>query len=331
MGPVRIGVLGAARVTPRAVLDPARQIADAEVVAVAARDRDRAQDFAAEHGIPKVHRDYEALLADPEVDAVYNALPNGLHGRWTIAALEAGKHVLCEKPFTANAAEAEHVGAAAAAAGTVVMEALHDRFHPLARRMSEVVEDGTLGSVHHLEARLVAVLPQRDNLRYRLDLAGGATMDVGCYAIHQVRTLAGAEPTVTSARAKLIAPGVDRWMQADFEFADGRTGRITCGLLAAALPIADIRVRGDAGVLKVLFPNRPDLFKGLVVRRRNGRTMREKVTGTRSTYAYQLEAFCAAVLEGTPVLTPPVDSIANMRVIDAVYEAAGLEPREPSV
>jgi predicted dehydrogenase len=154
-------------------------------------------------------------------------------------------------------------------------------------------------------------------------------MDIGCYSIHQLRTLAGAEPAVTGARAKLIAPGVDRWMRADFEFADGRTGRVTCGLLAAAIPIVDIRVRGDEGDLKVLFPNRPGLFKHLVVRRRAGGTTREPVP-VGSSYAHQLEAFCTAVLQGGPVLTPPADSIANMRVIDAVYEAAGLDPREPS-
>ena len=326
---VRIGLLGAARITPRAVLEPAKDLDDAEVVAVAARDVDRARAFAREHGIPTVHETYEALLADPGIDAVYNPLPNGLHGRWTIAALDGGKHVLCEKPFAANAEEAERVGEAAARSGKVVMEAMHDRYHPLERRMLEIVESGVLGAIHHIETRMLAVLPQRGDIRYRLDLAGGATMDVGCYSIHQLRSVRGTEPTVTGARTKLISPGVDRWMRADLEFPDGCTGRITCGLLAAQVPIADIRVHGDAGVLKVLFPNRPNMFKRIVVRSRDGHTTRERVAGA-STYRYQLEAFCGAVLRSEPVLTPPADSIANMRVIDAVYEAAGLERREPS-
>jgi len=329
MRPVRIGVLGAARITPLAVLGPARTLGAAEVVAVAARDPQRARAFAREHAIARVHETYDALIADPEVDAVYNPLPNGLHGRWTIAAVEAGKHVLCEKPFTANAEEAERVGAAADRAGTVVMEALHDRYHPLGIRMREVVGSGELGVVQHLEARMLVVLPRRGDLRYRLDLAGGALMDVGCYSIHQLRTLAGTEPTVTSARAKLSSPGVDRWMRADLGFSDASTGRVTCGLLSAQLPIVDIRVQGDAGVLKARFPNRPQMFKGFTVHFRDGAKRRERVTGE-STYWYQLQAFCAAVQHGTPVLTPPSDSIANMRVIDSVYEAAGLEPRQPS-
>ena len=125
METVRIGVLGAARITPAAVIRPARATAEAEVVAIAARDRGRADTFAAKHGVPQVLGDYGALIASPDIDAVYNPLPNGLHARWTDAALEAGKHVLCEKPFTANAEEAEQNAATAARTGLVVMEAFH--------------------------------------------------------------------------------------------------------------------------------------------------------------------------------------------------------------
>ncbi|MCJ7672955.1 MAG: Gfo/Idh/MocA family oxidoreductase [Acidimicrobiia bacterium] len=330
MNPVRIGVLGAAKIAPKAVIEPARTLPEVEIVAVAAREPERARAFAAEQGIGRVHDTYEALVTDPEIDAVYNPLPNALHGRWTIAALEAGKHVLCEKPFTANAEEAEKVGAAAERAGTVVMEALHDRYHPLAIRMREVVASGELGALRHLTARMLAVLPERGNQRYRLDLAGGSLMDVGCYSIHQLRTLASAEPTVVEARAKLSSPGVDRWMRANLAFPDGGTGRVTCGLLSAQVPTVDLRIEGDAGVLTAWFPNRPQLFKGFTVKLRGGGKRRERIVGE-STYWYQLQAFCAAVQHGAPVLTPPADSIANMRVIDAVYEAAGMEPRRPSV
>src|SRR4051794_39249214 len=129
MEPLRIGTLGAARITPGALVRPAARRGDAVVVAVAARERQKAERFAGKHQIPTVHDSYRALLADPEVEAVYNPLPNGLHGYWTIAALEAGKHVLCEKPFTANAEEAEAVAAVAERTGLVVMEAFHWRYH----------------------------------------------------------------------------------------------------------------------------------------------------------------------------------------------------------
>src|SRR5690348_11472118 len=135
MTTLRIGILGAARIAPSAVIKPARNHDEAVVTAVAARDRGRADAFATKHGIPNVRDSYAALIADPDVDAIYNPLPNGLHAEWTIAALEAGKAVLCEKPFTANAKEAEEVAAVATRTGVVVMEAFHYRYHPLAHRM----------------------------------------------------------------------------------------------------------------------------------------------------------------------------------------------------
>ena len=157
MDAVRIGALGAARITPAALTKPAASLDDVEVVAVAARDRSRAQTFASKHGIATVHDSYDALLADAQVEAVYNPLPNGLHGRWTIAALAAGKHVLCEKPFTANAAEAEQVAVAAAAApGLVCMEAFHYRYHPLVERLLDIIASGEIGDVRRVETRMFA-------------------------------------------------------------------------------------------------------------------------------------------------------------------------------
>src|SRR5262249_7434716 len=142
--------------------------------AIAARDPNRARAFAAKHNIPKVHESYEALLADDDLDAIYNPLPNGLHGLWTLRALDAGKHVLCEKPFTANAAEAQTVADATASSGLVVMEAFHWRYHPMAARMLEVIASGELGDVRRIEAALCFPLPMFKDIRYQLDLAGGA-------------------------------------------------------------------------------------------------------------------------------------------------------------
>jgi predicted dehydrogenase len=323
--PVRIGILGAARIAPAAVIAPARAIPEAEVVAVAARDPERAEAFARKHGVPRTHRDYEALITDPEVDAVYNPLPNGLHGVWTIAALEGGKHVLCEKPFTANAAEAEAVVAAGERSERVVMEAFHYRYHPLFARALDLCEQ--LGTIRRLSTRMNAVLPNRNDIRYRLDLAGGAAMDVGCYALHQLRTIAGAEPTVLEATPTTISPGVDRAMRARLSFGAGSTATMECALLAARAPIADIRVVGEHGSAWVFFPTKPQI--GFISARIGGSTRRERVRGER-TFFYQLRAFCNAVQNGAPVLTPPADAVANMRVIDAVYEASGLGARKPS-
>ena len=143
--PLRIGILGAARIAPSALINPAKGNVEVVVAAVAARDASRAQAFAAKHGIAGVHEGYESLIADPEIDAVYNPLPNSLHGRWTRAALAAGKHVLCEKPFAANAAEAREIAELAAKSKRVVMEAFHYRYHPLALRIEQIIASGELG------------------------------------------------------------------------------------------------------------------------------------------------------------------------------------------
>jgi predicted dehydrogenase len=325
MGTVRIGILGAARIAPGAAIKPARNVRDAEVVAVAARDRSRAEAFAAKHGIPKVCDSYAALIADPGVDAIYNPLPNGLHAEWTIAALEAGKHVLCEKPFTANAKEAEAVAAVATRTGLVVMEAFHYRYHPLARRMREIVERGELGTIRRVETALCFPLPKFSDIRYRYDLAGGATMDVGSYTVHMARLLGCEEPEVVSATAKRRTPDVDRAMRAELSFPSGHTGRITCSMWSSWILQTSARVTGDRGELHVINPTAPQLWHRMRVKV-DGSTRTEKFT-RRPTYEFQLEAFCGAVLRGEPTLTPPPDSIANMRVIDAIYVAAGMTPR----
>jgi predicted dehydrogenase len=334
MEPLRIGTLGAAKITPGALTKPAREVPEVEVVAVAARDHARAERFAQKRGIPTVHDSYEALLADPNVDALYNPLPNGLHGRWTLAALDAGKHVLCEKPFTANAEEAERVAAAADATGLVVMEAFHYRYHPLIARVLEILRSGELGALRRIDTRMCFPLPFPHDIRYQLDLAGGATMDAGCYAIHQARTLAGAEPTVTDASAKCSSPGVDRWLRAELRFSDELTGSIECALMSSRLISLQARVEGERGSLAVTNLTSPQYFHRLVVRTRDpdtgaARRRKEHVQGD-PTYVYQLRAFAAAVREGAPFPTTPADAVANMKVIDAAYRAAGLDPREPT-
>ncbi len=325
---MQIGVLGAARIAPPALIKPAKANADVVVAAVAARDVSRAQAFAAKHDIARVHDSYDALLADPNLDAIYNPLPNGLHGKWTRAALAAGKHVLCEKPFTANAAEAREIAELAAQSDRVVMEAFHYRYHPMALRIEEIIASGELGKLKRVEAALCFPLPKFSDIRYNFSLAGGATMDAGCYAVHMVRTFGGSTPEVVSAQAKLRDPQVDRAMTAEVRFAEGHTGRIRCSMWSSHLLEFSAHVVGDQGELRALNPVLPQVYHRLSVRSSAGK--RVERFPRRASYAYQLDAFAAAVLRGEPVKTTPADAVENMTVIDAIYRAAGLPLREPS-
>jgi predicted dehydrogenase len=323
---VRIGVLGAARIVPAALVRPGRSVASVEVAAVAARDVGRAQHFADRHAIPRVHGSYEELLDDPNVDAVYVPLPNGLHGKWTSAALAAGKHVLCEKPFAANADEAAEVAAAAKSSGLVVMEAFHYRYHPLALRLADVVAE--LGELRHVEARMCFPLPRFGDIRYSLELAGGALMDAGCYPVNAVRYLGGAEPEVKSARALLKGDGVDRAMRAELKFPAGHTGTVVTSMWSRSLLRLSAKVLGANGELRVFNPFAPQFGHRLVVKV-NGHHRVERFD-RRPSYEYQLEAFADAVLHGKPFPTTADDAVATMRVVDEIYRAAGLPVRRPS-
>ncbi len=320
-----IGVLGAASIVPSALIGPARSVPEVQVAAVAARNPARANVFARKHGIPRVHQTYADLLADPQIDAVYNPLPNSLHAEWTVRALRAGKHVLCEKPLSANARQAEEMAQAAREAGRVLSEGFAYRYHPLAARMKEIVASGELGSIRHIEGQFCFLLPSPGNIRFRYDLAGGALMDAGCYPVSLIRFLAGAEPAVTHAQARLISPQVDYWMKADLAFADGRSGRIACALLSPWLFRSFVAVRGDAGELRVFNPYHPHWLHRLTLRTRAG-IRREQVPGE-NVYVYQLRAFARAVRGEGSLSTGPDDALANMRLIDAIYEKAGLQRR----
>jgi predicted dehydrogenase len=323
---LRIGILGAARIAPMALVRPARRVPEVEIAAVAARDPARARAFAAKHGVPGVHESYAALVSDPELDAIYNPLPNSLHCEWTIRALEAGKHVLCEKPLASNADEAGRMVETAERSGRRLVEAFHWRYHPLAARVREILDAGEIGRVRRVETAMCVPLAIPGDIRYRLDLAGGATMDTGCYAIHMLRFLAGAEPVeVTDVQMQLSSPGVDRWMQAELRFPDGVTGRATCSLFSSTLLRIGARVIGERGELRVVNPVAPHLWHRLTVQGPAGRRA-EKAPGE-ATYTHQLRAFAAAVRDGAPTPTGGADSIANMRVIDAVYAKAGLPRR----
>jgi predicted dehydrogenase len=328
MDSLRIGILGAAAIAPQALVKPAARVPEVTVAAVAARDQRRARRFADRHGIPRVYASYAELVASDELDAVYIPLPNGLHGAWTVRAVQAGKHVLCEKPFTANAEEARAVADAVAGSDRVVMEAFHYRYHPLAARVLELIADATIGTVRHVEAHLCFPLPRFSDIRYNLDLAGGATMDAGCYVLHALRTFGPGEPTVRAARATLHRPEVDRAMEIAVEYPGGATGRGIASMWSRRLVDVSLRITGDAGSIRVLNFVVPQLYHRLTIATAAGRRT-ERVRGD-ATYTYQLRAFHDAVANGTPVLTGAPDAVTTMALIDATYRAAGLAVREPT-
>ncbi|MEP7089194.1 MAG: Gfo/Idh/MocA family oxidoreductase [Nocardioidaceae bacterium] len=326
--PLRIGLLGAATISENAVCAPARR-AGHRLVVVAARDADRARAFADARGVERVAASYDEVLGDPEVDLVYNPLANGLHARWNIAALRAGKHVLCEKPFAANGEDARRVAEVARAEGGVVMEAYHYAFHPVMRRVLEVVASGEIGSVRHVGSTMVIPAPDDGNPRWSLDLAGGALMDVGCYALHALRQLgasAGGEPTVRSALAheRVGHPGVDEWVLADLDYPGGATGGFFTSMDGPEI-VMRLAVVGSLGRVEAhsfVLPHTDDRVE--VVTAAGSRTER---LGTRSSYDYQLEVMADVVAGRIPVPLDLDDAVATMDLLDATYVAAGLDPR----
>jgi predicted dehydrogenase len=199
----------------------------------------------------------------------------------------------------------------------------------LAGRVREIVESGELGELRHVEAWNCFPLPRFSDIRYRLDLAGGALMDAGCYAVHMLRLVGLGEPTVVSAAAKLHGEGIDRAMAAELRFDAGHTGTLHCSMWSRSLLHLSVRVVGSEGELRVLNPIAPQFPHRLTIRTAAGK--RVEPVPKRSTYSYQLEAFRDAVAgQASANLTPPSDSIANMAVIDDIYRAAGLSPRRPS-
>ncbi len=342
---MRIGMLGAAWIGPMGLIEPAKEVDGADVVALAARDRERARAYATEHGIPLVFDSYDDLLASEEIDAVYNPLPNSHHARWTIAALEAGKPVLLEKPFTANADEARQVADVAERTGLVVMEAYHWRFHPQAERAIELVADGVVGEVSHVEAAMVfPSMHGPDDIRFRYDLAGGALMDTGSYALSNLRAFGELE--VVQAEAEEMAPDVDVRMTAELRYLDreataavtsaftGTDQKAELGDPDAVDPDefdfefqADVVVTGTGGRLLIDNPLAPMWGSGLTVTDRDGEVLIQEAAQPVATYTCQLEAFRACVEDGGPNLYPPSESIKTMELIDAVYQTAGLPVR----
>ena len=327
--PLRIGVLGAARISGLAIVAPAAATGH-RLVAGAARARHRAEAFAKEHGVERVVDSYTDLVADPEVDVVYNPLPNGLHGPWNSRALHAGKHVLSEKPSASNAEEAAAVADAVRKAGTTFMEAFHYLFHPVTRRLLAIAESGELGRIEHVATMVAIPPPPETDPRWSLALAGGAMMDLGCYSLHAQRMmgrLVGGPPELVSAQAgtRRGLTDVDEWLTAGLAFPSGATGIARCHMAYREVEMT-FRILGTKGEAVAHNFVQPHLDDRLSISTGSG--SRVETLGKRSSYTYQLEAFAAAVRTGAPLPIDAHDAVSNMRLIDACYQAAGL-PRRP--
>ena len=326
---IRLGLIAASRIAKPAVVDPVADVDGVELTAIAARDPERARSTAAAWSIPSVFDTYEALIASPDVDAVYIGTPASLHRQPAIAAIAAGKHVLCEKPFAANADDARLIADAARASDVVVMEAFHWRYHPYAQQIRDVLDSGVLGAMQRVEAAFD--IPDghiaRNDIRWDLPLGGGSTMDLGCYSIQWARFAAGPDPVVVSAEAVTPVTGIDGSLVAELRWPSGVTGQIRSSMIASGDEDAIfLRVAGERGEMLATNPLAPQHGGALLTVEVDGATTTHEVVRS-ATYFHQLEAFRDAIVHGTPFPTTADDGVRNMEIIDDCYRAAGLAPR----
>ena len=316
---LKVGILGAAAIAPAAIIDPARRRTDVTVTAIASRGIERARDFARQHDIPTAYGSYEELLADPAIDLVYVALPPSAHAEWSIAALQAGKDVLCEKPFAVNGAEARMMADAAAATGRRLVEAFHDHYHPLAARTKVLAS--MLGRLISVEGVFLARNPFTPGaLRHEPALGGGALMDLGVYPLHGIRNLLDEEPVGATAVATLNPAGADESIEAELAFPSGVTGIVRASMSADFENW--LRVVGERGELRVsgvVFPSKGHSISYTI----DGIERTETVAG-RSTYDHQLEALLSGIATGELLPTEGHDSVSTMDSVDMIYRAAGV-------
>ncbi|KAF8586323.1 NAD(P)-binding protein [Ramaria rubella] len=351
--PLKFGILGAAAIAPLALILAARSHAEAEVAAVAARDEQKAKSFAKKHDIAKVYygpRGYQELIDDPNIDVIYNPLPNGLHFEWSAKALAAGKHVLLEKPSTTSSEETLKLFEIAASKGVVLLEAFHFRFHPAFIRLMEVLESGEFGKVLNITSELAVPRSyfKNDDIRFDFDLGGGALLDMGCYPILAVRTILSAEPTsvLTANHKSHLDPNIDRMVQATFTFPNDVTADIFCDLqmpwylgIIPPWPKLHITVQLEGGqVCLYNFPG-AHFINSITITPKDGKKRVERIYKPKegkgedwwTTYRYQLEAFVDKVRGRAPhTWMSGTDSVNQMRALEMVYEKIGLSARPKS-
>lgn len=334
---LRWGILGTGNIA-RQFAAGVRASQRGELSAVGSRRRESADTFAATHHISAVHGSYDDLLADPAVDAIYNSLPNSMHYEWTIKALRAGKHVLCEKPFAVDAAQAQEMFDVARQTGKVLVEAFMYRSHPLTHAILKAVKDGAIGELRLIRTSFCYRTTKiTGNVRFSRELAGGGLMDVGCYCINFSRLFAGGEPVGMSAVAHLHETGVDDLLSATLQFPNGILAGFSCGMIAQADNTAQLC--GSEGYIEVPVPWKPPANESLFVIARGTpprmdgpvktpaapqrQTVRVNVDG--ELYGIEADDFTAAVFDGnTPTVTPH-DTLGNMRVLDELRRQIGLK------
>jgi len=325
-GVVRWGILSTANIGVRKVIPATQKAERCEVVAIASRDGERAARTAAELGIPRAHEGYEALLSDPEVDAVYIPLPNSEHAAWTIAAARAGKHVLCEKPLAMTAAEAEEMVRACSNEGVLLMEAFMYRLHPSWEAVRDLVASGRIGRVRAIQSWFSFYNDDPGNIRNVPELGGGALYDIGCYCINLSRMLFGGEPTGIEASVTRDATGTDVLTSAILAF-DDDVAVFTCSTRAE--PDQRVHIYGTEGRISIGIPFNipPDRPAEITVTAGGDPPVSpasETLTfAAADEYTIQAERFANAVLDGPPLPIPPEDAIGNLRVIDAIFRAGG--------
>jgi predicted dehydrogenase len=326
MAPLKIGILGAARIADDGIVEPSRVLGH-RLVAVAARDRSRAEAFAAQRGVERVHQTYAEVIDDPEVEVVYNALVNSLHAKWNQYALNAGKHVLSEKPFASNAAEALMVRDVARTASGHIVEGFHYLHHPVNLRLRELVTSGELGDVQQVDIELSIPGPPDSDPRWSLELAGGATMDLGCYVLNAARQVGrwlDQAPSVVRAETTLKKPDVDAAMWVELAYPGGIRGRLHWDMNAQGRQMV-WTVIGTAATAVVPAFAVPHLDNRIVITR-DGST-EEQTLGAQTSYTYQLAALADTLQTGAEFLIDVDDSVANAELIDEVYRRAGLSAR----
>ncbi|MBB3462825.1 Gfo/Idh/MocA family protein [Rhizobium sp. BK377] len=323
---IRWGVLGCAGIAVKAVIPAIQSSRLGRVTAIASRDPGKATQVAARFGIDRAYGSYEMLLADPDIDAIYNPLPNHLHVPLTIKALQHGKPVLCEKPIALNAAQAGELAAAQRAAGLPVAEAFMVRHHPQWKKARALVAEGRIGEVKAIQMIFSYYLDDPANVRNQADIGGGGLFDVGCYAVSTARFLFCADPARAIAlmeRDPLF--GTDRLTSGLLEFPEGRQLAFTCSTQLALTQ--KVTVLGTRGRLEIPIPFNAPADKPTVLVLDDGRDLagggrEEIVIEPADQYREQADTFAASVLSGTPLDTGLEDAIANMRAIDALFRSA---------
>ncbi len=321
---IQWGVLGCANFARERAI-PAMQLAEGvEIAGIASRSLDKARTFAAEFGIPKIYGSYEEMLADPDIEAVYNPLPNGLHAEWTIKALEAGKHVLCEKPFAATVAESEAVADSARRTGKLVMEAFMWRFHPMHLRVCELIQENAIGKVRLVNSAFTFVLARGENVRLDPKMAGGGLMDVGVYCVSAARFLFGSEPHHVMCRADIDPEyNVDMLACGMLEFENGYATFDT----GFTVPFrCEYEVVGETG--RIIVPNAfLPTQQPLIIIERDGKRDRELFPAP-NQWSLEFEHLSDCIANNSPLNYDAVDAVKQQKVMNALLDAVRSGQRE---